>query len=232
MKNIFLDLDGPLLDGKDRHYFCYRTILEKYGRKPVDIETYWEMKRSLVNRKDLLKLSGASDVYDQFLEDWLLMIELPEVLALDHVQQGAIDCLSRWRECGIELTLVTMRKERSALLLQLKQKGLFELLNSVLDCHHADGGLGKADAVRRHYAGKLSLKDSVWVGDTEADWEAAKSLGCEVVLLSNGLRSEAYLNSLPGAVVKPCISSIGDLVLRKFDPGCSVNSGSDLKGPV
>jgi phosphoglycolate phosphatase-like HAD superfamily hydrolase len=215
IKQIFLDLDGPLLNGKERHYFCYRSILERFGFKPIGIDEYWETKRALVNRRDLLKMSGAEVIYDDFLAAWLLMIESPDVLVLDKVQEGAVDCLRSWKAQGIGLTLVTMRKNRQAVEEQLTRLKLRPLLDAVLVCDHADGGDGKADAVRSMFQGKLIKEHTLWIGDTEADWEAAKSLGYGVVLLSNGLRNEAYLRSLQGAVVKPSIASLKDEVMGK-----------------
>jgi phosphoglycolate phosphatase-like HAD superfamily hydrolase len=205
---IFLDLDGPLLDGKERHYFCYRTILEKHSFVPIGIDQYWELKRDRGNRRDLLDLSGAGLIYDEFLTEWLTMIESPDGLAFDKVQEGAVECLRSWKEQGIRLTLVTMRKKRQALEDQLHSTGLLRFLDAVLVCDHADGGLGKADAVRTLSQGEVNENDALWIGDTEADWEAAKSLGCQVVLLSNGLRTEQYLRTLAGAMVKPSIASL------------------------
>jgi phosphoglycolate phosphatase-like HAD superfamily hydrolase len=83
----------------------------------------------------------------------------------------------------------------------------------VLICDHADGGVGKADAVRAFSQGKVNKGGTLLIGDTEVDWEAAKSLECGVVLLSNGLRNEAYLRSLQGAVVKPSIAFLKDSVM-------------------
>ena len=215
IKQIFLDLDGPLLDGKERHYHCYRSILEKFGFKPIGIDEYWEKKRALVNRRDLLSLSGAEVIYDDYLAAWLATIESPKMLALDKVQEGAVDRLRGWREQGIELVLVTLRKDKQALEEQLKLLGLRQFLDMVLVCDHAEGGEGKADAVRNFLQGKTLIENALWIGDTEADWEAAKSLGCGVVLLSNGLRNEAYLKSLEGVVVKSSITSLKDEVLGK-----------------
>lgn len=217
IKQIFLDLDGPLLDGKERHYFCYRSILERFGFKPIGIDEYWEKKRALVNRRDLLKMSGAEAIYDDFLAAWLVLIESPDMLALDKVQVGAIECLRSWKEQGIELTLVTMRKNKQALEAQLKSTGMRQYLDVVLACDHADGGIGKADAVRSHFRSKVDKGGALWIGDTEDDWEAANTLGCRVVLLSNGLRNEAYLRSLQGAVVKQSIASLKDSVLGRIN---------------
>jgi len=209
IKQIFLDLDGPLLDGQEKHYHCYRRILEKSGFKPIGIDEYWKNKRALVNPRDLLSRSGAEEIYDDFLTAWLAMIEYPDALVLDKAQEGAVDCLRSWREQGVELTLVTMRKSKRAIEDQLKSTALRRVLDSVVACDHAESGVGKADAVRKSFQGNGGNKESImWTGDTEADWEAANLLGCRIVLLSNGLRNKAYLESLQGALVKPSISSL------------------------
>lgn len=212
VKQIFLDLDGPLLDGKERHYRCYKAILERHGYKPIAIDEYWEKKRDLLNRRDLLDLSGAGDIYDVFLEDWLSMIETPEMLALDKVQDGALECLRNWKRQGIALTLVTLRKNKPGLDVQLDVTGLRPYLDAVFACDHAEGGEGKADAVRSMLSDSNSMENAVWIGDTEADWTAARSLGCAVTLVSNGLRSVSHLNSLAEALVKPSIRELKDLV--------------------
>lgn len=204
IKQIFLDLDGPLLDGKERHYHCYRSVLEKFGFKPIGIDEYWEKKRAMVNRRVLLSMSGAEEIYDDFLAAWLTMIESPDMLALDKVQESAVDCLRSWKEQGIELTLVTLRKNKQALDEQLKSTGLRQFLDTVLVCDHAEG---KADTVRRLFQDKTIVEDALWIGDTEADWEAANSLGVDVVLVSNGLRNKEYLIKMKGALVVPSICS-------------------------
>lgn len=211
IKKIFLDLDGPLLDGKERHYHCYRSILEKFGFKPIGIEEYWEMKRALVDRRRLLNMSGAEVIYDDFLDAWLSMIESPEMLALDKLQEGAVACLRSWKEQGIELTLVTMRNNKQALQEQLKSTGLHKFLDVVLVCNHADGGQGKAKMALNFFQGNSFKKHALWIGDTEADWIAGTSLGVDVVLVANGLRDHENLAALKGALVVPsigCYSSI------------------------
>lgn len=214
IEQIFMDLDGPLLDGKERHYFCYKMILQMHGFVPICIDEYWEMKKARINRKVLLDMSGAGMIYDKFLAQWITIIESREALAFDRVQDCGIDCLRSWKDQGIRLTLVTMRKNRTTVEEQLQSTGLRLLLDDVLVCDHADGGVGKADAVRNLFQSKVKNDVALWIGDTEADWEAARSLGCRVVLLSNGLRNESYLNSLQGSVVKPSIKSLKDIVLR------------------
>jgi phosphoglycolate phosphatase len=205
IKQIFLDLDGPLLDGRDRHYCCYKSILEMFCFKPIGIGEYWEGKRALFNRRDLLALSGAESIYDKYLIQWLERIESPPMLALDKIQVGAIDCLIAFRHQGIRLTLVTMRKDKPALEMQLESLGLSQYLDHIFVTEHIKGGEGKANQVRGMLTSEQFNTQTLWVGDTEADWMAAKSLGCPVVLVSNGLRNSDYLNTLEGAIVMPSI---------------------------
>jgi len=218
IKKILLDLDGPLLDGRQRHYHCYRNILKQRGFEPVGIDEYWETKRALVNRRALLNMSGAGIIYDDFLVAWLSVIESPELLALDRVQGGAVECLRGWKERGIELILVTMRKNKRGLEDQLNVTGLRQYLDGVLVSDHADGGEGKAEVVREFHLVNPDdgFEDyTLWVGDTEADWAAARSLGCDVALVSNGLRNEEYLRSLNAARVVPSIASLKDVARQK-----------------
>jgi phosphoglycolate phosphatase-like HAD superfamily hydrolase len=193
---IFLDLDGPLLDGTHRHYSCYRSILQGAGFEPIDNETYWRLKRDMINRRELLALSSANALYDEFLKSWLSVIESAESLELDVVQPGALDCLHAWKQQGKRLILVTLRKDAEALQVQLRNKGLSTYLDSVLVCAHESGGKGKAQAVLDHLGEKPDSDRSVWVGDTEVDAQAAEILGLDVYLVKNGLRSEAILERL------------------------------------
>lgn len=229
IQQIFLDLDGPLIDGKERHYFCYKSILEKFGFIPLGIDEYWEKKRSLVNRNDLLRLSGAENIYDDFLAEWLLIIESPDALAFDKVQDGAKDKLFNWKKQGLNLVLVTMRNNKQALEVQLIALGLNTLLNTVLFSNRESGGVGKANAVRHHFENEgLAVQEekSFWVGDTEADWEAAQSLGCSIVMVANGLRCEEYLNTLNNAQVVSSINLV-DLTL----PPSACNPPGKLNRP-
>ncbi len=217
LKRIFLDLDGPLLDGKEKHYHCYRSIMEKFSFKPIGIDEYWENKRALVNRRDLLSLSGAEEIYDIFCAAWLSMIESPDVLVLDKLQEGAVDCLRSWKTQGIKLTLVTMRKNKQALEQQLNSMGLRNYFDAVLVCSHDEGGEGKANAVQKMYYSEQSGKHFLWIGDTEVDLEAANLLGCPVILLSNGLRNEKFLEILGGEMIMPSIAHLKNNVLKMLN---------------
>jgi phosphoglycolate phosphatase-like HAD superfamily hydrolase len=161
-------------------------------------------------------MSNAGDFYDQFLTQWMAMIEQSDALALDKLQAGAEDRLQEWKRRGMSLYLVTMRREKLALDDQLANLGLRHFLDEVITVDHALGGEGKADAARDRLPGYQTYSDCVWIGDTEADWEAARSLGDRVILLSNGLRNENYLRLLEGAIVRPSIAALPEDIWSVF----------------
>ena len=194
IRTVLLDLDGPLLDGKLRHYQCYADILRSYGHVPMSIDEYWAMKRVRRSGREQLAVSGAESIYDDFLEAWLNNIEKPEYLALDKVQDGVIEKIRAWHREGITIILVTMRSNRSTLKWQLETCGLLPWLSSVVVCNRANGGKGKALELLREFPG-VDPARSLWVGDTEADAEAASVVGCPLCLLSCGLRDRSYLAS-------------------------------------
>ena len=195
IQTIFLDLDGPLLDGKVRHHQCYADILNAHGFTPIDIETYWFIKRNRCSMRELLARSGAESLYDVFLEQWLKNIELLTYLKLDRLQLGVIAKLQEWLSNRLQMVLVTMRKNSETLLTQLGSVGLKKYLSEVIVCDHAHGGVGKAEAIKKVFP-EIHAVTSLWIGDTEVDYEGARYLGCPVWMVLNGLRARDYLESL------------------------------------
>lgn len=195
IRYLILDLDGPILDGRFRHYACYRSILEEHGYLPVSPERYWEMKREGTTLRQQLVLSGAEGIESLFWQTWLERIERQDLLALDRLQLGVPGKLQEWREQGVRLVLATLRRHPERLHNQLVHFGMNALWHRVVVADPMQGNTGKAEEVRQTIA-DLSPVHCLWVGDTEADVEAARILGCRVWAVTCGLRNEAFLAGL------------------------------------
>ena len=192
-ETIILDLDGPLLDGVERHYACYSSILRQRGFRPIAKEEYWSRKRRRGNRRELLSQSGAAEFDDEFLTRWLALIETPEMLALDRLQPDVLQILGDWKDAGVQLVLATMRSNRDAAIAQLRQLRLLPFFDDVFVTGSRDTG-GKAAAVRgflKHHA--AASDKAVWVGDTEVDVHAARTLNLPVYAVTCGLRTKELL---------------------------------------
>lgn len=213
INTIILDLDGPILDGRLRHYQCYSDILLENGFTPISEDEYWEMKRNCLDRHRQLAASGADGIYDKFIKTWLERIEGKDYLSLDRLQPGVMQKLQEWKYRGIRLFLVTMRNNKSNLDWQLGLFGLLSLFEPILAVSTQGADIGKADAV------KASIKeedcDSVlWIGDTEADINAARLLGIKVCAVCCGLRAPDYLTTLKPDFIVPSLNEVNFSKLR------------------
>lgn len=207
IQTVYLDLDGPVLDGKYRHYSCYSDILLQLGYKPMKLEQYWEMKRRRQDRIKQLAVSDATEIYNHFLSLWMENIEEKKYLELDCLQPMAHEMLSLWKSRNIRIILVTMRNRPDNLLWQLDRLDLSPLFEDIIAVGSHGSSEGKSEAVRNIVNAANSNKE-LWIGDTEIDLTAARSLGIPICLLSCGLRDGEYLNSLEPDFLMPDLTSI------------------------
>ncbi len=181
-----LDLDGPILDGRARHYACYSDILTGMRKTPLDIDQYWRLKRDGIPSRDILAYSDAGDLIDDFAAHWRDLIETPSYLALDRLQDGAAEKLAQWDDC----ILITMRQDAQAVHRQLKLLRIHNCFRDIIVVSEGDK-TGKI----------IPAAGAIWIGDTEADALAAQAANVRCYLVENGLRSRDYLSRLPGTII-------------------------------
>ena len=186
---IFLDLDGPILEGKFRHYACYKDIIKKYGGNALEIDYYWELKRNKITRDIILEKSNFQESYEIFFKEWMISIENEKYLNLDILKPEVVETLKSWRNITDKIVLVTMRQNREYLLNQLDRLGILCLLNEVIDC-----------PPKRKNTKYEALKDkifnnAIFIGDTEEDTNTAKMLGIKSIGITNGLRNKKFLEA-------------------------------------
>lgn len=186
---IFLDLDGPLLEGKYRHYKCYEDIIKKYGGELLDIDIYWELKRSKVTRDIVLEKSNFKESYDVFFNEWMSNIENEKYLKLDVLKPDVVKILYEWKKITNKIVLVTMRQNRELLLNQLSGLEILGLLDEVIDCPPERKNT-KYEALKNKFFDK-----AIFIGDTEEDTKTAKMLNIKSIGIVNGLRKKEFLEA-------------------------------------
>ena len=179
---VFCDLDGTLLEDKQRHYECYKAIVKKYGGNCIPPDEYWNDKRDKVKRTVLLEKTGFQGTYDDYLSEWLALIETPEFLKYETLRPDTLSFLEWLRDNSEHIVLTTQRRNRKNLLSQLEKLGISGYFEEVVS------GDNKTDILDGKYN-----KDSLVTGDTEADEETAERLGCNFIAVISGLRNEKYL---------------------------------------
>lgn len=207
IKTIIIDLDGPILDGKYRHYECYKDILSEKGFAPIHIDRYWEMKRNGIDHHQLLRESSAEELSGSFLKSWIDRIEERRYLSLDKVQHGAVNRLITWRSEGITLVLTTMRGNTVNMAWQLEQLALSGLFHVVTATHLKSDYRGKADSIRAAMK-DMDCGSAWWIGDTEIDVNSARYVGAKVCVVSCGLRNAEFLISLKPDNIFPSLHEV------------------------
>ena len=186
---IFLDLDGPILDGKFRHYQCYVDIVNKYGGEVIGIDEYWGMKRERVPRDVILRKTAFGSTYQDYYSEWMSNIENPEYLKLDVLKPNVIETLKQWVTLSEQLILITMRQNMDHLVCQLKALEIYSLFDEVILCPPINNNT-KYDLLKNK-----KFSSAIFIGDTEEDSNTAKKLNIKMIGITNGLRNREHLEA-------------------------------------
>lgn len=192
--NVFFDLDGTLLDSRERLYQLFQHLVPD---SKLSFYEYWELKRNKIGHKEILKthFSYSDEAFSSFEKIWMENIELPEWLALDKPFDGITNYL---RELKIKhsLYIVTARQFEDVAIQQINQngwKGIFEKI--LVTCKKME----KYDLIKS--AVEVSNED--WfVGDTGKDIQIGKQLGINTAaVLSGFLNRDRLVEYNPDLIV-------------------------------
>lgn len=196
---LFLDLDGTVLHDETRHYAAYTAVLGMPDCRgvPIPEREYWGLRKEgkpwdlALKRSRLLPMK-----YGVFQERFEARLEAPELLALDELKEGTHTFLGKLHT-KTPIVLVTQRRDGEALENQLVDLGIRKYFVEVLHGAPKRQRRASPDLRWRHKAAlvraryKLLPTEALYVGDTETDVRAARSLGFEVWLVEGGHRKKA-----------------------------------------
>ncbi len=191
-KNIFFDLDGPILEVRERYYRVYREFVIGKGGIPLPIDEYWENKRNNVSLDALLKLSKCERVdAAEFKRHLAIYREDPSFLKFDKLQPEIITILSRLSQ-NYTLYLITLRRKKENLLRQLEELGILRYFKEVLTTTPTteDKWSHKAELLKKNH---LQDQAGIIIGDTPTEIIAGKKTGLTTIAVSNGIRTEEIL---------------------------------------
>jgi phosphoglycolate phosphatase len=202
--NIFFDLDGTLLDTRERYYRVYADLLREMGFEPLDCEKYWQYKRSLKFESSILEFSKAESIYKEYASERSRRMEKREYLESDILWpelKPVINYLSKKNTCS----LITLRMDKETLLWELDHLGIMDAFFLVLQ---PDTGFGtpitpesKIRIMRENFP--QSKIDGWIVGDTDVDILTGREFGLSTAAVSYGLQDANLLaDSKPDKVFK------------------------------
>ena len=205
---VFLDLDGPILDVSHKYWRVHRDVLIELGKSYLPKDEYWHLKRTRTPVPDILARVGAQDIADVYTRMRIGRIETPEYLKYDRVWPGVREALAALGR-DHRLVLVTLRRSVEALHGELERLELTPLFDRVLSSgeQRTPRWQIKVDLIRSdgYRAGTLGMI----VGDTETDILAGKQLGLRTVGVLCGIRAKEHLEAAGADII---LSSVVELV--------------------
>lgn len=187
--NIFFDLDGTLLDSRER---LFRLFTDLTGQTLLEFEDYWDLKRSMYDHSKILStyLQYTEENILLFKQEWLNLIETEYYLLLDKPFLFSNTILSTLEKQGHKLYLITARQSKVMLLKQLKMHNLDKFFSEVLV---TEAVRTKTQLIIESELG-LSASD-LYVGDTGVDIQTAKQIGVRSMAVLSGFRNRTILLS-------------------------------------
>jgi phosphoglycolate phosphatase-like HAD superfamily hydrolase len=190
--NIYLDLDGPLLDVSEKYWQVHKDVLLELGENYIPKEKYWDLKRKKIPEKNILMIIGAEGKIEKYSERRIELIETQSYIKYDRIWDGVQEVLINLKQRH-RLVLVTLRRSRSALEEELDILDLTRFLDKILSSgeQRTLRWSIKADLIRSD--NHLECAPGIMVGDTETDICAGKMLGLKTIGVLSGIRTEHFL---------------------------------------
>ena len=201
---LIADFDGPIADVSERYYRVYHECLDRMQREDTPIQRFsksefWALKRARVPERTIGERSGLTpEQAREFAALRRQLVHSQPYLKYDQLIPGAIAALERAQEAGIELTLMTMRRERE-LAEALSRFDVGRFFPPERRYCMGDDAVKTADTKDKPRLMARAIKElptyaTLWmVGDTEADAIAAASQGICFIGVLSGIRDRPSL---------------------------------------
>ncbi|MGC9504109.1 HAD family hydrolase [Baaleninema sp.] len=226
MLRLITDFDGPIVDVSDRYYCVYQDCLERLRPpdrpvKRLSKSEFWRLKRSCVPERQIGAISGLDlDRARQFARLRSQTVHSSPYLHHDRLIPGAVDALERAQRAGLDLVLMTMRRQRELdeALYRCGIDRFFPPHRRYCIGNNETKTLDTQDKPRLMQQALMELppvREQWMVGDTEADAIAARTYDVKFIGVLSGIRDRRRLTPYrPDRIVKDLAEAV-DLVVER-----------------
>ncbi|GAB4535889.1 MAG: hypothetical protein Tsb0014_23230 [Pleurocapsa sp.] len=227
MLRLITDFDGPIMDVSERYYRVYQyclqqTKLAQQEVKQLSKTQFWKLKRSRVPEKQIGILSGLSEEQAQdFARLRKNTVHSLPYLKYDRPVFGAVATLERIENLDLDLTVMTMRRERE-LKAAFERYDLERFFASDRRYHLPDDYVKTIDTedkpkLMARALDELPAASEVWmVGDTEADIIAAKTHNIKSIGVLCGIRDRPRLEKHQPDLIVNNLAEAVDAIVGAF----------------
>ena len=205
--NIIFDLDGTLIDSRDRLYALFSDLVPE---STLTFADYWAAKRAGVSNIELLtnNFKYTDGKLKSFHCKWMDQIESVHYLDFDTVHVGIEKMLESISDTA-NLFVCTARQNRDVAITQLNTLGLAKYFDMVL----VTAQKVSKDQLITKYISSLSRSDWI-IGDTAHDIKVGKLVGLNTCAVNNGFLSSDVLKRYAPSMV---IESVASLAISKLN---------------
>ena len=213
--NIYFDLDGTLLDVSERFYKIYCDLLDKFNcNQGLSKEEYWQLKKERYPETEIVHKTCVNINIEYYMKLRQEVIESPKYLKYDKPFPYTLDVIKELNK-NHRLIIVSLRESLDKTKKEIEKFGLKPFIDRVLVHNENMNNKWKIKVELIRSDSNFEKKESIIVGDTEADFLAAKGLDIPCFLVSSGIRTKEYLGTLNCGVV---IANIAELE-QMFESG-------------
>jgi phosphoglycolate phosphatase len=194
---FFIDLDGTLVDSKNRVYQLFIDLT----KCTISFDEYWKLKQEGKANHSVLEQLEVIDQFPTFKTDWFRLIEADQYLLKDTLIENTIEALITLSGKG-KVVLATNRQSREKALGQLRAKNLLHYFSDVLVTEHKES---KSTLLRDWLLVNQSPEtfNGFMIGDTEEDFNVGAENKLSTIAVLSGFRSENFLARFPFSGVFP-----------------------------
>lgn len=187
---ILWDWNGTLLDDVDISIDCVNILLDKLGLSKTNREEYYQMmdmpmrkyyENLFSSRKFELEYEICTE---NFHKNYPCLIEGAKLAV------GAVEILEYIKNLGIRQSIVSAFEKTSLInhTNKFKVAKYFEAISGNDDVYVGSKSQRAIDLVKDVEKSKV-----LYIGDTKADVETARDVGCDCILCTGGHQSRDYL---------------------------------------
>lgn len=180
---VAFDLDGTLLDSKQRHKIVLDKVLDDFGIQ-LDTSDLITFKLDGYSNKDYLIRKKIVNV-DKICAKWIELIEVENYLEYDKLYNDTISFLEFCKCENYKIVLVTIRANKFNAYNQLKKLKIFSFFDSIFVLSLKES---KTKVL-------IEQKAKIFIGDTELDKYAADNANVKFFALNRGFRSKNFWDS-------------------------------------